>query len=61
MGISSACERVTSVDNDIADGLSRGGEQLADALRMAAASQLQLVRLEAVEQWRDMSYLLTLT
>ena len=61
MGISSACERVTSVDNDIADDLSRGGEQLADALRMAAAAQFQMVHLEAVEQWRDMSYLLTLT
>ena len=61
MGISSACERVTSVDNDIADGLSRGGEQLADALRMAAAAQLQMVRLEAVAQWRDITYLLRLT
>ena len=38
MGISSACERVASVDNDIADGLSRGGKMLADALRVASAA-----------------------
>ena len=48
------------LDNDIADGLSRGGEMLADALRMASAAQLQMVRLEAVGQWRDISYLLNL-
>ena len=60
MGVSGACERVASADNDIADGLSRGGEMLADALRMASAAQLQMVRLEAVGQWRDISYLLNL-
>ena len=49
-----------SVDNDLADGLSRGGEKLADALRMAAASGLPVVRLEPLAIWRDLSELLEL-
>ena len=53
-------ERVASSDNDLADGLSRGGEQLADALRMAAATLMPVIRLEAHEEWRDTSYLLEL-
>ena len=42
----SATFRITSVDNDIADGLSRGGSKLADAIRMAAQTGLTVIRLE---------------
>jgi hypothetical protein len=42
--ISSAATRVTSVDNDIADGLSRGGRFMADALRLAASSNIWIRR-----------------
>ena len=60
VGIFASAERVASVDNDLADGLSRGGEKLADALRMAAASGLPIVRLEPLAIWRDLSELLEL-
>ena len=53
-------ERIASVDNDIADGLSRGGDQLAEALRLAAATMMPVVRLEADAEWRDTSYLFSL-
>ena len=39
-----AVVRIASVDNDLADGLSRGGVYLADALRLAAASGLKIRR-----------------
>eukprot|EP00966_Prymnesium_polylepis_P334165 7389569-Prymnesium_polylepis.1 len=32
LGVSATAERVACVDNDVADGLSRGGAKLADAL-----------------------------
>ena len=51
--ISSACTRVTSIDNDIADGLSRGGRFMADALRLAAASNIWMRRLEPTLSVRD--------
>ena len=55
--ISSAATRVTSVENDIADGLSRGGRYMADALRMAAASNIWMRRLEPTYAVRnDASY-----
>ena len=60
MNVFGTTERVTSEDNDLADGLSRGGEQLADALRMATSTLMPVVRLEADSQWRDTSYLLEL-
>jgi hypothetical protein len=44
--------RVTSIDNDVADGLSRGGEQLQDALRIARDAGLPLLRLEVPPGWR---------
>ena len=58
MNVSATAERVKSEDNDLADGLSRGGSKLADALRMAAASGMRVERLEPDPQWRDTSALL---
>ena len=57
-GISATAERVASVDNDVADGLSRGGDQLADALRTAAAAGYAVRRLRPLAKWRDTSYLI---
>jgi len=57
----SSVERVASVENDVADGLSRGGSKLGDALRIAAATGLPLCRLavspenRSLEQLRGMS------
>ena len=45
LGVHSSVERVASVDNDVADGLSRGGAKLADALRIVASSGYPLERL----------------
>ena len=53
-GIVASCTRVTSVDNDVADGLSRGGSKLADALRTAAATGLEVVRVPVVGRWRSL-------
>jgi len=52
LGIVAASTRVTSIDNDVADGLSRGGEQLQDALRIAREAGLPLLRLEVPPCWR---------
>jgi hypothetical protein len=49
--------RIASVDNDIADGLSRGGENLANALRIASATGIQVRRLAPLEKWRDLTAL----
>ena len=57
-GVYGATERVASEDNDIADGLSRGADKLADALRLAAATLLPIQRLEPHEEWRDTSHLM---
>ena len=40
-----ATSRITSVDNDIADWLSRGGEKLATAIRQAVQAGLAIRRL----------------
>ena len=58
-GVAATATRVTSVDNDIADGLSRGGEQLAQALRLAAAAGYPIRRVEVDAEWRDLSHLLS--
>jgi hypothetical protein len=58
MGVSATTARVASVDNDVADGLSRGGQQLSDALRVAASAGYPILRLRPVERWRDTSSLL---
>ena len=54
-GIFAAASRIASVDNDIADGLSRGGERLEDALRIAAASGMPTLKLEPQPRWRQLS------
>jgi hypothetical protein len=58
LGISATAERIASVDNDVADGLSRGGEKLADALRIAAASGYPIRRLQPLAAWRSTAALL---
>ena len=55
MGVVASATRVASVDNDVADGLSRGGSQLSDALRMAASAGLEVRRVETVGRWRSMA------
>ena len=57
MGIFGSAERIASVDNDVADGLSRGGAKLADALRIAAGAGYRVKRLEPKAEWRDTSQL----
>jgi hypothetical protein len=57
MGIFGSAERIASVDNDVADGLSRGGAKLADALRIAAGACYRVKRLEPKAEWRDTSQL----
>ena len=42
----SAVFRIASVDNDIADGLSRGGSMLQNAIKMAVQAGLTVRRLE---------------
>jgi len=59
-GVYSSVERVASVDNDVADGLSRGGSKLADALRIAQGSGLPLKRLFVSPATRDLSSLRSL-
>ena len=60
LGVSATAERVASVDNDVADGLSRGGAKLADALRTAAAAGYRVRRLQPAAAWRDTSSLMAL-
>ena len=60
-GVFNSMQRVSSVDNDIADGLSRGGKQLANALRIAAGAGLPLKRLQPQPSWRDLSHLQSLS
>lgn len=60
-GVFNSMQRVASVDNDIADGLSRGGKQLANALRIAAGAGLPLKRLQPLTSWRDLSHLQSLS
>jgi hypothetical protein len=54
-GIVASATRVASADNDVADGLSRGGSMLADALRMAASTGLEVTRVDVVDRWRSLS------
>ena len=56
-GVYNAMQRIASVDNDIADGLSRGGAQLANALRIAAGAGIPIRRLPPHPIWRDLSFL----
>ena len=55
MGVYSAVERITSVDNEWADALSRGEERVQDVLRMARALGWTPHRLYPQRAWRDLS------
>jgi hypothetical protein len=57
LAIYSSMLRIASEDNDIADGLSRGGEMLASALRIASATGIRVRRLTPLERWRDLTNL----
>ena len=54
LGVYSAVERITSVDNEWADALSRGEERVQDVLRMVRALGLVARRLEPAPAWRDL-------
>ena len=55
LGIYSSVERITSVDNEWADALSRGEERVQDVLRMARALGLHTHRLQPAPEWRSLS------
>jgi len=55
LGVTAALTRVASIDNDVADGLSRGGELLQDALRIAREARLPLLRLQVSPSWRSLA------
>ena len=57
MNIYSAVERITSIDNDWADALSRGEERVADVLRWAHAAKLRTHRLLISPEWRSLEHL----
>ena len=57
-GIYAASFRVASVENDVADGLSRGGDKMADALRMAVQAGLVVRRLKPDPRASDLRGLL---
>ena len=48
---------MTSVDNDVADGLSRGGAMLADALRMMTTLGLRIERVPVEPKRRSLVWL----
>ena len=54
LGVFSAVERITSVDNEWADALSRGEERMQDVLRMVSALGLTPHRLTPAPAWRDL-------
>ena len=53
----SAVERITSLDNEWADALSRGEQRTEDVLRMARAAGLSTEQLHPEPRWRDLSCL----
>lgn len=57
-GVYAASFRVASIDNDIADGLSRGGDKLQDAIRMAVQAGLTVRRLEPDSDEDSVSFIL---
>ena len=60
-GVYSSVERVASVENDVADGLSRGGSKLRDALRIASATGLPLLELVVSPRVRSLEHLMFLS
>ena len=61
MRVHSSVERVASVDNDVADGLSRGGSKLVDALRIAAGTGMPCKRVAVPLAVRSLSHLRNLS
>ena len=57
LAVYSSMLRIASIDNDIADGLSRGGPAIANALRIASSAGVRVVRLAPIARWRDLSAL----
>ena len=57
LGVHSSVERVASVDNDVADGLSRGGEKLLEALRIAAGTGMPILELPVAAALRSLEEL----
>ena len=53
----SSVERVASVDNDVADGLSRGGSKLADALRIMGSTRMAVRCLTVDPEVRSLEHL----
>ena len=59
LGIFSVVERITSVDNEWADALSRGHARIEDVLRFARAVGLKTARLQPAAAWRNLAALPT--
>ena len=59
--VHSSIERVASVDNDVADGLSRGGLKVAEALRIAAGTCMPMRRLVVPAAVRSLEELRSMT
>ena len=57
MGVYSTVGRITTHDNDVADGLSRGDRLLEEALRMAFNADLVVRRLSIKSSTRDIQKL----
>ena len=55
LGVYSSVVRITSVDNDWADALSRGPARVADVLRMARALGMPTLELKPAPAWRELS------
>ena len=55
LGIFSSVDRITSVDNEWADALSRGEERVQDVLRIVRALGWLPRRLYPHSAWRDLS------
>ena len=60
MGVFATAERVTSIDNDVADGLSRSLEDRTNVLRQAASVGYKIIRLEPIKEWPDLSKIISL-
>lgn len=58
--VTSASTHIASVDNDIADDISRGGEMLGAALRIATSAGLPIRCLAVSARWRDLSDIISL-
>ena len=55
LSVYSSVVRITSVDNEWADALSRGPARVADVLRMARALGMPTLELKPASAWRELS------